>query len=76
MLRVYGFYGLTQQAAHLRTEVENQRLRAENERQRLEFNELNNRVEAVEDTSRKLAEKSGVVEDNAVPGKRRSGAAA
>lgn len=58
---VYGFYGLTQQAAHLRTERENQRLRAETDRQRRELNELNQRVEAVEDTSRKLAEKSGVV---------------
>jgi murein DD-endopeptidase MepM/ murein hydrolase activator NlpD len=58
----YGLYGLTQQAAHLRTEFENQRLRAENERQRLELEKLNNRVEKVEDTSRKLAEKSGVVE--------------
>lgn len=58
----YGLYGLTQQAAHLRTEFENQRLRAENERQRLELEKLNNRVERVEDTSRKLAEKSGVVE--------------
>src|SRR5688572_32080727 len=59
---LYGFYGLTQQAAHLRTEFENQRLRAENDRQRQELNKLNHRVEAVEDTSRKLAEKSGVVE--------------
>ena len=66
---LYGFYGLTQQAAHLRTEVENQRLRAENERQRLELNSLNSRVEAVEDTSRKLAEKSGVVsEEPLLPG--------
>lgn len=66
---IYGFYGLTQQAAHLRTEVENQRLRAENERQRLELNALNSRVEAVEDTSRKLAEKSGVVsEEVTLPG--------
>lgn len=62
----YGLYGLTQQAAHLRTEYENQRLRAENERQRQELEKLNNRVEKVEDTSRKLAEKSGVV-DAAVP---------
>lgn len=62
---LYGLYGFTQQAAHLRTTVENQRLKAENERQRLELNELNNRVEAVEDTSRKLAEKSGVVEQPA-----------
>lgn len=63
---LYGFYGLTQQAAHLRTEVENQRLRAENERQRQELNSLNTRVEAVEDTSRKLAEKSGVVNEELV----------
>ena len=58
----YGLYGLTQQAAHLRTQFENQRLRAENERQRQELEKLNNRVEKVENTSRKLAEKSGVVE--------------
>ena len=36
-------------------------MRAENERQQRELNHLSNRVEAVEDTSRKLAEKSGVV---------------
>jgi len=65
-LSAYGFYGITQQAAHFRTEVENQRLRAENERQRKELNDLNNRVEAVEDTSRKLAEKSGVVNQEPV----------
>jgi murein DD-endopeptidase MepM/ murein hydrolase activator NlpD len=66
---LYGFYGLTQQAAHLRTEFENQRLRAENEQQRQELIALSNRVEAVEDTSRKLAEKSGVVSDAfALPG--------
>ena len=65
----YGLYGLTQHAAHLRTEFENQELRAENERQRQELEKLNNRVEKVEDTSRKLAEKSGVVEAGAaLPG--------
>src|SRR5215211_7378125 len=64
----YGLYGLTQHAAHLRTEFENQRLRAENERQRIELEKLNNRVEKVEDTSRKLAEKSGVVDHGPVPG--------
>lgn len=64
---VYGLYGLTQQAAHLCTELENQRLRAENERQRQELEKLNTRVEKVEDTSRKLAEKSGVVENNSRP---------
>jgi murein DD-endopeptidase MepM/ murein hydrolase activator NlpD len=61
---VYGFYGLTQQAAHLRIERENRRLRSENEQQRQELQNLNNRVDAVEDTSRKLAEVSGVQEEN------------
>lgn len=65
---LYGFYGLTQQAAHIRTEIENQRLRDENLQQRLELNDLNHRVEAVEDTSRKLAEKSGVIEEPSLPG--------
>lgn len=66
---LYGFYGLTQQALHLRTETENRRLRAENERQQRELNRLSNRVEAVEDTSRKLAEKSGMVSaNNSKPG--------
>ena len=66
---VYGLYGLTQQVAHLRTEMENQRLRAENERQRQELEKLNTRVEKVEDTSRKLAEKSGVIDNSpASPG--------
>lgn len=60
---LYGFYGLTQQATHLRIERENERLRAETESQRQVLNELNHRVQAVEDTSRKLAEKSGVVND-------------
>src|SRR5258708_20548202 len=57
---VYGFYGLTKQAAHLRSEEENSGLRAENDKQRPELQNLNNRVDAVEDTSRKLAEESGV----------------
>lgn len=65
---IYGLYGLTQHAAHLRTEMENQRLKAENERQRHELEKLNTRVEKVEDTSRKLAEKSGVVDPGSLPG--------
>lgn len=65
---IYGLYGLTQHAAHLRIEMENQRLRAENERQRQELEQLNSRVEKVEDTSRKLAEKSGVVDEATLPG--------
>lgn len=65
---IYGVYGLTQQAAHARTEAENQRLKAENQRQRQELNALNIRVEAVEDTSRKLAEKSGVIGEPTLSG--------
>jgi murein DD-endopeptidase MepM/ murein hydrolase activator NlpD len=61
---IYGFYGLTQHAAHLKTAFENQRLREENDRQRQELEKLNNRVQKVEDTSRKLAEKSGVVTES------------
>ena len=64
---MYGFYGLTQQAAHLRIEHENQRLRAENDKQRQELQNLNNRVDAVEDQSRKLAEQSGVPKNAAPP---------
>jgi murein DD-endopeptidase MepM/ murein hydrolase activator NlpD len=57
---LYGFYGLTQQAEHLRIEHQNLKLRAENDKQRQELQNLNNRVNAVENTSRKLAEVSGV----------------
>jgi len=56
----YGIYGLTQHMRHLRVEQENAELRAENEKQRRQLENLNNRVEAVEDASRKLAEKNGV----------------
>jgi murein DD-endopeptidase MepM/ murein hydrolase activator NlpD len=57
---LYGIYGLTQQAMNLSVERENDRLRVENERQREQLNKLNRRIEAVEDTSRRLAEMSGV----------------
>jgi len=59
----YGFYSMTQHIRHSQVEQENERLRAENERQRQQLQNLNNRVEAVEDTSRKLAEKNGVNRD-------------
>ena len=59
----YGIYGLTQHLRHRSVEQENARLRAENEKQRQQLNILNNRVEAVEDASRKLAEISGVSND-------------
>lgn len=57
---MYGFYGLVQQAEHLRIEYENARLRAQNEKQRQELLQLSNRVNAVEHTSRKLEEMSGI----------------
>lgn len=71
---IYGFYGLTQQAEHLRIDRENQRLRAENDKQRQELQNLNNRVDAVEDTSRKLAEASGV-DEKAPPARGQGGPA-
>ncbi len=56
----YGIYGLTQQIRHMQVEQENAQLRAENEKQRQMLDNLNNRVDAVEDASRRLAEMSGV----------------
>lgn len=60
---LYGFYGLAQQAAHMRIERENDRLREENERQRQQLDQLKNRVDAIEDASRRLSEISGVAPD-------------
>jgi murein DD-endopeptidase MepM/ murein hydrolase activator NlpD len=60
---IYGIYGLTQDLRHVRVEQENAQLRAENEKQRQQLDNLNHRVEAVEDASRKLAEMSGVNHD-------------
>lgn len=57
---LYGFYGLTQHLMHLRIERENEQLRAENEKQRRQLNHLNQRVEAVEESTRRLVEISGV----------------
>src|ERR1700752_1539378 len=57
---MYGFYGLIRQGEHLRIEHENARLRMQNEKQRQELLKLSNRVNAVEDTSRKLEEMSGI----------------
>src|SRR3982751_6294150 len=56
----YGVYGLTREATHLRIEEENNRLRMENERQRQQLQSLENRVDAIEDASRRLSEMSGV----------------
>lgn len=57
---LYGFYGLTQHLLHLRIERENQTLRAENEKQRQILDHLNQRVEAVEESTRRLAGTAGV----------------
>lgn len=65
---LYGFYGLTQHFLHLRIERENQALRAENEKQRQQLNNLNQRVEAVEESTRRLAEISGVEPEQQQPG--------
>ncbi len=64
---LYGIYGLTQHIRHRYVEQENAQLRAENEKQRQQLDNLNHRVEAVEDTSRKLAEMSGVNQDEQQP---------
>ncbi|HEX8686933.1 MAG TPA: M23 family metallopeptidase, partial [Pyrinomonadaceae bacterium] len=56
----YGVYGLAREAAHLRVEEENSRLRQENEHQRQKLRRLENRVDAIEDKSRRLSEMSGV----------------
>ena len=56
----YGVYGLTREAVHLRIEEENNRLRLENERQRRRLQKLENRVDAIEDASRRLSEISGL----------------
>jgi murein DD-endopeptidase MepM/ murein hydrolase activator NlpD len=66
-----GFYGLAQQGRHLLVQTENARLRQENDRQRQQLVSLNNRVEAVEDASRRLVEMS--VGDSEVPTARAGG---
>lgn len=57
---LYGLYGLAQQVSHLHVASENERLRGENDRQRRQLNILKNRVEAIEDESRRLTEKVGI----------------
>ncbi|HYG08901.1 MAG TPA: M23 family metallopeptidase [Pyrinomonadaceae bacterium] len=56
---LYGLYGMFRVAQHLKIEQENSRLRVENERQRQQLEKLENRVDAIEDTSRRIAEISG-----------------
>jgi murein DD-endopeptidase MepM/ murein hydrolase activator NlpD len=68
----YGLFGMYREAAHLRVERENGRLRVENELQKQKLEQLKDRVDAIEDASRRLAEMSGVMEENA-PARRGSG---
>jgi len=56
---LYGLYGMFRDARHLNIEQENTRLRVENEQQRRQLEKLENRVDAIEDTSRRIAEISG-----------------
>jgi murein DD-endopeptidase MepM/ murein hydrolase activator NlpD len=60
LVSLFGLYGLMQQARKFAIERENQLLRVENQLQRNQLLSLNTRVDAVADTSRKLAEMSGV----------------
>lgn len=61
---LYGLYGMFRVAQHLKIEQENTRLRVENEKQRQQLEKLETRVDAIEDTSRRIAEISGApVED-------------
>ncbi|MDQ3803986.1 MAG: M23 family metallopeptidase [Acidobacteriota bacterium] len=56
----YGLYGLTQNVTRMGIEEENNRLRMENEIQRRQLQKLENRVDAIEDKSRRLSEEAGV----------------
>ena len=58
----YGIYAIANQAISYHAARENNRLRAENEKQRQQLDQLENRVDAIEDASRRLAEISGVSE--------------
>ena len=57
---VYGLYGLTQSVTGTGIQEENNRLRMENEIQRRQLQKLENRVDAIEDKSRRLSEEAGV----------------
>jgi murein DD-endopeptidase MepM/ murein hydrolase activator NlpD len=61
----YGLVGMYREAAHLRVARENERLRVENETQKQKLEQLKDRVDAIEDASRRLAEMSGVSEESA-----------
>jgi murein DD-endopeptidase MepM/ murein hydrolase activator NlpD len=61
----YGFIGMYREGVHLKVERENERLRVENDAQRQKLEQLRDRVDAIEDASRRLAEISGVTGNGA-----------
>jgi len=60
---LYGLYSVTQRAVQFRTELENRRLRNDNDAQREQLDQLKNRVDALEDKSRRLVEMTGVTHE-------------
>jgi murein DD-endopeptidase MepM/ murein hydrolase activator NlpD len=68
LVSLFGLYGLMQQARKFAIERENQLLRVENQLQRNQLLSLNTRVDAVADTSQKLAEMSGVGDNTQIAG--------
>jgi len=63
-----GFYGLFQQANHLRIEHNNSKLREENQKLQLQQQELHKRIEAIEKQSETLEQMSGLNIPDSVPG--------
>jgi len=63
-----GFYGLFQQANHLRIERDNSKLREENLKLQQQQQELNKRLEAIEKQSETLEEMSGLNIPDTTPG--------
>ena len=55
----FGLYGLSQRALHQQTAQENLLLRDRDDKQQQKFNELNERIKAVEEKSRRIAAMAG-----------------
>lgn len=63
-LVVFGLYGLAQRALHQHTAQENLILRERDQAQQQQFNQLNERIKAIEEKSRRLAEMAGTPAPN------------
>jgi len=70
---LYGMYSLSQRFVQVRLERENGLLRLQNEKQQRQLDALKNRVEAVEDASRRLSQISGIEHENGAPEMRGTG---